>query len=47
MTMKLGQYPTDLMMVLLIYEAGSDQLVGILEGVTNVSLEDDNIFGWA
>ncbi|MFO7032996.1 hemolysin, partial [Limnospira fusiformis CCALA 023] len=26
---------------------GSDQLVGILEGVTNVSLEDDNIFGWA
>ncbi|MDT9201012.1 calcium-binding protein [Limnospira fusiformis KN01] len=44
---EIGSLPSGFHSGTAIYVAGSDQLVGVLEGVTNVSLEDGNIFGWA
>ncbi|MDT9177010.1 MAG: SBBP repeat-containing protein [Limnospira sp. PMC 1291.21] len=43
---EIGSLPSGFHSGTAIYVAGSDQLVGVLEGVTNVSLEDGNIFGW-
>lgn len=47
----LGNFPEGLTNATAIYERGTDQMVGImvsiLEGVTNVNLEDSNIFRFA
>ncbi|MGI0496349.1 SBBP repeat-containing protein [Limnospira platensis CENA597] len=43
----LGNFPQGLTNATAIYERGTDQMVSILEGVTNVNLEDSNIFRFA